>query len=104
MSYGKLKLHLIDEDGLNHRLNEKPLSLSTQYSRLPIYRFSISLPKNVDWRYSGNRVNLIFANQKISLKACSGLALWAKKHYKEKKKITSDIRIENSQLFGRGRF
>ena len=85
MSYGKLKLHLIDDE-LNRGLKENQLSLPTQYSRLPIYRFSVPLHSNVEWEYFSNRVNLIFANQKIPLKASTGLALWAFKTLQGEKK------------------
>lgn len=86
MNQWKHRLHLIDEDELNHKLNENHLRLSTQYSRLPIHRFSISLHKNLKWQYSINRVNLILVNQKTLLKASTGLALWDSKTIPGEKK------------------
>ena len=103
MNRWKCKLHLIDEYGLNHKLNENRLRLFTQYSRLQIHRISIPLPKNVNRQYSINKVNLIFINQKIPLKASSDLALWASQILQGEKMITPDIRIESSQLLPEGK-
>lgn len=77
MNQRNQKLRLIDEYGLNHKLKENHPRLFKQYSRLPIHRIGIPLHRNVECQYSVNTANLIFANQKIPLKACSGLALWA---------------------------